>query len=665
MNIPDSVKTLGNYAFDNCKSLAAVTMTGDMDAIGSYAFQNCGNLENVTMPDTLKTLDRNAFNNDDKLLEVTLPAGLNTIPDYAFYNCEALTHVKVGDGTVLIGPCAFDSCRNLVSVELPESLVCIGIGAFRYTGLTDIAIPDGVTAINSSAFSDCGQLSSVILPDSVVSLGASAFGFCVNLTDVKLSAGLVSLPESVFQCCPKLRSVSLPEGLRAIGAYAFQEDRALNAVLIQRSVTSIDDTAFQYIEPSQLTVYCYHDTAADTFAQAKGHPIVYLDGDDQLEGLTIEPVNADFEINLGIGHSLDKLGGLFTVKPENAPYIAQIVFSYEDADIAAVDNDTLTGLAVGDTRLVAAFDQNPDINASVIVHVRENITDFTLPAAFGTGTLTAVSWNGIERSTVIHIYDDPSAVTFVNVPAGLDVGDSFTLEPQVKAGAVFTGNEALHFIRYASGDESVARVTAGGSVTGVDYGSTTITAVTENGVTGTANVHVSAPVTDFMLPGRISVPIGATIEMAAVEIEPANANPNAFTWTSSPEGLVSYENGKVTVLTDQECEVTITATTWDGALSKSTELNIYRPWVEEVHIQPVNQWNWVEPYQNIQLTALVKATDMFENQLVKWSVQGDNGVSIDRNGVLYTGYDGYNYGVTVTATADNGVSDSVRLRNGR
>ncbi|MFZ9933166.1 MAG: leucine-rich repeat domain-containing protein, partial [Chthoniobacterales bacterium] len=48
--IPNSVTSIGGYAFFNCASLAAVTMSNGVISIGDYAFASCPSLTSVTVP---------------------------------------------------------------------------------------------------------------------------------------------------------------------------------------------------------------------------------------------------------------------------------------------------------------------------------------------------------------------------------------------------------------------------------------------------------------------------------------------------------------------------------------------------------------------------------------------------------------------------------------
>ena len=51
--IPDSVTSIGDYAFSGCSGLTSITIPDSVNFIGSYAFYYCSKLKNITYTGTI------------------------------------------------------------------------------------------------------------------------------------------------------------------------------------------------------------------------------------------------------------------------------------------------------------------------------------------------------------------------------------------------------------------------------------------------------------------------------------------------------------------------------------------------------------------------------------------------------------------------------------
>ena len=69
--IPDSVTSIGNYAFYGCSSLTSITIPDSVTSIGGSAFYNCSSLTNITIPDNVTSIGYSAFYNCSSLSSVT------------------------------------------------------------------------------------------------------------------------------------------------------------------------------------------------------------------------------------------------------------------------------------------------------------------------------------------------------------------------------------------------------------------------------------------------------------------------------------------------------------------------------------------------------------------------------------------------------------------
>ena len=231
--IPDSVTSIGAYAFSYCSSLTSITIPDSVTAIPDYAFQWCSSLTSITIPDSVTSIGYYAFRDCSSLTSITMPDSVTSIGSSAFSYCSSLTSITIPDSVTRIGYKAFYDCDNLISITLPDSVTSIGDEAFYdCSSLTCITIPESVTSIGSSAFYGCSSLTSVTIPDSVTAIPDYAFYNCDSLTSITIGNGVTSIGSYAFQGCSNLTSITIPDSVTSIGYSAFYNCSSLNAVYI-------------------------------------------------------------------------------------------------------------------------------------------------------------------------------------------------------------------------------------------------------------------------------------------------------------------------------------------------------------------------------------------------------------------------------------------------
>jgi hypothetical protein len=256
--IPESVTSIGDYAFSDCTSLASVTIPGSVTSTGYEAFWGCTSLTSITIPDGVTSIGQGAFATCTNLTSITIPSSVTSIGDYAFSDCTSLTSIAVSEGNIAYSSedgVLFNKAKTILIVcpggnsgayEIPESVTSIGDYAFDYcTSLPSITIPGSVTSIGDYAFSDCSSLASVTIPGSVTSIGYSAFYGCRSLASVTVPDSVTSIGSSVFRGCSSLANITLPNSITSIGYSAFYGCRSLASVTVPDSVTSIGSSAFR------------------------------------------------------------------------------------------------------------------------------------------------------------------------------------------------------------------------------------------------------------------------------------------------------------------------------------------------------------------------------------------------------------------------------------
>ena len=156
-------KTLIQYAIGNTK--ASFKIPDGVTTIGYAAF-GCDtahyNLKTVVIPNSVKTIGDFAFNYCAGLQNIVIPDSVTTIGECAFQLCESLTSVVIPDSVTNIGDEAFRDCTSLASVTIPNSITSIGDLAFAScTSLTSVTIPNSITSIGDWAFASCTSLTRI------------------------------------------------------------------------------------------------------------------------------------------------------------------------------------------------------------------------------------------------------------------------------------------------------------------------------------------------------------------------------------------------------------------------------------------------------------------------------------------------------------------------
>ena len=131
VSIPNSVTSIGDYAFIGCYGLTSVSIPDSVTSIGHSAFYDCTALTSVSIPDSVTSIGRSAFYGCTELTSVVIGNGVTSIEDYAFSDCTKLTSVVIGNSVTSIGDYAFSDCTELTSVIIPDSVTSIGGSAFK------------------------------------------------------------------------------------------------------------------------------------------------------------------------------------------------------------------------------------------------------------------------------------------------------------------------------------------------------------------------------------------------------------------------------------------------------------------------------------------------------------------------------------------------------
>ena len=243
LTLPSSVTSIGVAAFSS-SGLEKITVESGNSRYDSR--DNCNSIietktntliagcKNSIIPNSVTSIGDYAFYGCTGLTELTLPNSVTSIGTGAFAYCRGLTKLTLPNSVTSIGTGAFAYCRGLTKLTLPNSVTSIGTGAFAYcSGLTELILPNSVTSIGQSAFYGCSGLTELILPSSVTSIGDYAFYGCSGLTELTLPNGVRSIGDYAFVDCSGLSKItSLAEIPPMCGREVFDGVNKTNCELI-------------------------------------------------------------------------------------------------------------------------------------------------------------------------------------------------------------------------------------------------------------------------------------------------------------------------------------------------------------------------------------------------------------------------------------------------
>ena len=225
--IPNSVTSIGDYAFRGCNGLTSMTIPNSVTSIGGYAFFGCSGLTSVTIPNSVTSIGYYAFYNCNGLTSVTIPNSVTSIDWFAFWLCKSLISVTVdiqeplaitysifdlgnqatptlyvpkGSKAAYEAANVWKDFKEIKEFAKDEEVTCAleddntaTVMAANDPTEKDLVISESVmigeeshpvTAIGEGAFKDNTELALVCIPETIEEIGNNAFAGCSGLTAI-------------------------------------------------------------------------------------------------------------------------------------------------------------------------------------------------------------------------------------------------------------------------------------------------------------------------------------------------------------------------------------------------------------------------------------------------------------------------------------------------
>ena len=252
--IPDTVTSIGDYAFESCDSLTSITIPSSVTSIGENAFWYCNSLTSITIPSSVTSIGKAAFNSCCALAEVynysslTVTAGSSSngfLGYYAkvVYNARDLTGEKPETRITVVG--------NVQYYNYGDDFIALAPAVARGT-LTEVTLDNRTTEINQDAFYLCSSLTSVNFGNNsqLTSIGENAFYYCNSLTSITIPDTVTSIGDYAFHNCSSLTSIEVDQ---TNTTYSSEDGVLFNKAKTTLIQYPIGNTRTSYIIPSSVT----------------------------------------------------------------------------------------------------------------------------------------------------------------------------------------------------------------------------------------------------------------------------------------------------------------------------------------------------------------------------------------------------------------------------
>lgn len=265
VTISSPVKSIGQYAFQDCKNLTYVKISEEVTAIQPYTFSGCSSLTDVVMPDGIEQIGDEAFLNCHNLAYIHhysknvqngahllgWPTLLTKVGFYSFHSCK---FSDIPTSLHYIGDYAFSDCLNLTSVRIPATVSYIGMNPFQgCSGIESIVVDsdnpayDSRNNCNAIVYTNYDRIISgcknTTMPSDIKSIWERSF-YSLDMSSITIGQNVADIGRGAFGACYKLKRVrSLATTPPTCGTDAFGNIDLSSITLYVPNVTKYKSTA--------------------------------------------------------------------------------------------------------------------------------------------------------------------------------------------------------------------------------------------------------------------------------------------------------------------------------------------------------------------------------------------------------------------------------------
>ena len=369
--IAEGVTSIGESAFENCRSLTSVTIPDSVTSIGGGAFAWCTSLTDVYYAGSeaqWKAISISSTGNNGLLTanihynyvshthsyKAVVTAPTCTEKGYTTHTCacgdsyvdtytDALGHAwdngkvtkeptetETGVKTFTCTRCGETKTEVIPATGVVASGTCGAEG--DGSNLTWTLDSEGVLTISGSGgmhdydgpssppwYRSRSMVKSAVIADGVTSIGEWAFFGCGSLTSVTIPNSVTSIGRYAFYYCTSLTSVTIPDSVTSIGGSAFYNCTSLTDVYyagseaqwkaISISSTENDDLLTANIHYNYVShTHSYKDVVTAPTCTEKGHTTHTCSCGDSYVDTYTDPLGHDLKDDAAVAATCTTAG---------------------------------------------------------------------------------------------------------------------------------------------------------------------------------------------------------------------------------------------------------------------------------------------------------------------------------------------------------------------
>lgn len=298
VTIGDNVESIDYGAFSGCTGLKSVTMGKNVKVVGGSAFYDCPITDGVYISDIAAwcnigftnessykkgssnpvSRSRKLYLNNELVTDLVIPDEVTIIKEIAFYQCESITSVTIGKNVTEIESRAFYSCEQIKSVKIQADAIKIRSEAFRYCkALDDVKVYGNISLFTFDAFDDCNKFKYNEYENAEY-LGNETNPYLLLLSIKSNDITTFSINENckyiygpVFDGCYLIESINIPKNVEGVGKGIFGGCAAIKNITVDENnakYKAIDGNLYSK-DGKTLVTYARGNTA-ETFTVPDG-----------------------------------------------------------------------------------------------------------------------------------------------------------------------------------------------------------------------------------------------------------------------------------------------------------------------------------------------------------------------------------------------------------